>query len=344
MNTLQAAAAATQDLPASPSSQVSIDSTVGALHNGVSVGVFLFGILTVQLYYYFEHHGGDGLYIKGITAVSWILELIRTIAMLQLSYYLSVTKFGSFTFLDFPQWSLEALVVLCALMDVIAQVFYGLWIRSLSKNWYIPSICLFLALSQLSLILALAAIASNSPIAIAFERFKPVLIASFSCTSAMDLVVTISLCWYLRKAEGQLGIRGNILVIAESGLITLLLGIANIVTLVSYPSTYVWVATVVLRGQVEMNCILTCLNGPHLRKTDQVIVNMGKRHRFTYCSPDHMTRDLRLDIQIEKVDTSTGGSDFGRLSALDIVPEAKKASPLQPLACPICLYRNTDSR
>lgn len=59
------------DSPLPPPSGVSLDATLGALQIGVSMVVFLFGILTLQMYYYYEHHSGDGPFVKGfVSAVS----------------------------------------------------------------------------------------------------------------------------------------------------------------------------------------------------------------------------------------------------------------------------------
>jgi hypothetical protein len=49
---------------------ISLDATLGAVQIGISLSLFLFGILSLQGYYYLEHHGGDGLYIKGFVSLS----------------------------------------------------------------------------------------------------------------------------------------------------------------------------------------------------------------------------------------------------------------------------------
>ena len=47
-----------------------VSTTLGVIQNSNSVSVFLFGVLTLQVYYYFEHHSGDGPYIKGLVSLS----------------------------------------------------------------------------------------------------------------------------------------------------------------------------------------------------------------------------------------------------------------------------------
>ena len=47
---------------------MSYDEYLGALQIGVAFGLSLFGVLYLQLYYYFEHHRSDGRYIKGLVS------------------------------------------------------------------------------------------------------------------------------------------------------------------------------------------------------------------------------------------------------------------------------------
>jgi hypothetical protein len=54
----------------SPLSTSTLNQTVGAVQIGISLAVFLFGILTLQVYYYYSHHGGDGPYIKAFVSTS----------------------------------------------------------------------------------------------------------------------------------------------------------------------------------------------------------------------------------------------------------------------------------
>jgi hypothetical protein len=47
---------------------ITMGNTLGALQVGTAIGAFLFGIVSLQLYYYWEHHGTDGPYAKAIVS------------------------------------------------------------------------------------------------------------------------------------------------------------------------------------------------------------------------------------------------------------------------------------
>jgi hypothetical protein len=46
------------------------DEVYGALLIGVALSIFLFGVLTVQIYYYFEHYESDARWIKSMASRS----------------------------------------------------------------------------------------------------------------------------------------------------------------------------------------------------------------------------------------------------------------------------------
>lgn len=84
-------------------------------------------------------------------------------------------------------------------------------------------------------------------------------------------------------------------------------GVVNIACLAASPDNYVWLAFSLVRGQVEMNCVLTCLNARHLWKTGLPFVHMGERRSFLGShASDHMTT---LDILIEKSATTESHTD-----------------------------------
>jgi hypothetical protein len=51
-------------LPPGLLTNLNVTNTIGALHIGTYIAVSLFGLVTIQVYYYYLHHSGDGLYIK----------------------------------------------------------------------------------------------------------------------------------------------------------------------------------------------------------------------------------------------------------------------------------------
>lgn len=43
---------------------ITLDNTIGSLQLGASIGTGLFGVASIQVYYYYQHHLGDGVFVK----------------------------------------------------------------------------------------------------------------------------------------------------------------------------------------------------------------------------------------------------------------------------------------
>lgn len=54
----------TSNLPLELAPGITLDNTIGSLQLGASLGTGLFGVASIQVYYYYQHHSGDGLYVK----------------------------------------------------------------------------------------------------------------------------------------------------------------------------------------------------------------------------------------------------------------------------------------
>ncbi|KAJ6498122.1 hypothetical protein C8R47DRAFT_1212446 [Mycena vitilis] len=73
---------------------MSMDGTLGALEIGSTGSVFLFGILTVQVYIYQRTYSADSRFIKALVGAVWMLELGHTITTNHAVYYMTITAFG----------------------------------------------------------------------------------------------------------------------------------------------------------------------------------------------------------------------------------------------------------
>jgi hypothetical protein len=53
---------------------VDVGNTIGALHCGLAISLFLFGVVTLQVYFYFEHYPED---VRALKALVCCLPLAR---------------------------------------------------------------------------------------------------------------------------------------------------------------------------------------------------------------------------------------------------------------------------
>ncbi|KAF8580207.1 hypothetical protein K439DRAFT_318635 [Ramaria rubella] len=101
-----------------------IDNTWGAVLMGVFIGIFLYGILTLQMYMYYQRYPKDNLYLKSIVAVIWTFDTVHTVFITHMVYTYLVTGFGDYTALGENIWSFNAHVFITTIVACISQVFF----------------------------------------------------------------------------------------------------------------------------------------------------------------------------------------------------------------------------
>jgi len=315
-----------------PPPGISIDATLGALQIGVSLSVLLLGILSLQVYYYLEHHNGDGLYIRGYVGIVWLFELLHTVCALHLLYFFSITNFGNIAFFGAAPWSLKALITGCGILDVAFQTFCGLRIRLLSKRWEVPVLCWGLAITQFGLILTIVIKLESLQIVTFFSQCHGLFLSFLAVRTFMDLVGPVFLWYNLRKSESHtsLSARRYALLVIETGCIVFLIEFCSLATGVWSRGSFYWLAIAIVRAKVLANCIMTSLNSRHLWNSTLPLVEFGKKNYFV-ASPQTNKNPKVLDIMIEKSNstTSTQSIVYSEQDQLEL-SDSKQAGGYKP--------------
>jgi len=291
---------------------LNVGGTLGALELGVSVALFLFGVLTLQVYYYYSHHGGDGPYLKALAAIIWILELSRTIAMVDLNYHATITNRGTDSSSSVHTWALIAVIGICSLLDATFQIYYALRIKMVSKRWGIPlaAFCWCLSVVQFLLVMAILPLLFSMEISNFFMKHLQLLIIAFAIRVLLDFLTAMLLCYYTPRAEGRMSNRKWALLLIESGGPTFILGVATLIALVASSKTYVWFALAIILGVAQMNCFFAGLNSRHLWTSGLPLVELGKKPNvLAFYQPSKIT-DLSFGIHVDKSNSSSAAASM----------------------------------
>ncbi|ESK82282.1 hypothetical protein Moror_15472 [Moniliophthora roreri MCA 2997] len=183
-----------------------VNNTIGALEVGALVTIFLFGVVTLQVYFYFSRFPDDSWYIKLLVRGISILDLGHSIALCHYLYTVTVTQYGKPSLLLVPAQSVDVAILLGGLIGPIEQ---GWFIRRLyvfSGNLFLTTICTLLSLVRVTGTVALAAIALEQPPINEFTEDWRWLILLVLITGAVtDLILASTLWYYLmqwkRKAD-----------------------------------------------------------------------------------------------------------------------------------------------
>ncbi|KAJ7255757.1 hypothetical protein C8J57DRAFT_1345556 [Mycena rebaudengoi] len=270
-----------------------LDDTLGAFEIGGVVCTFLFGIGTLQTFYYYGHFPADSKLLKSAVGLLWILELGHTISTWHAIYSVTVTFYGQSQYIKRPPHSLEMVVVFSAPIYFIVQVFFANRIRKLSGRWAITIICWVLAF--------LRAVGSAGVIAISLhikeiselqERYKPLMITLITLGAMGDVLIAASLCYCLRTMrtsevdETRRMVDTLVLWTIESGVAT---GGASVITILLFVlrSDLVWIAFYLILAKLFSNSFLASLNGrQRFRVPKSDVVNLGTGHLSS--NPSHL--------------------------------------------------------
>ncbi|KAH9948162.1 hypothetical protein B0H21DRAFT_254421 [Amylocystis lapponica] len=180
-----------------------IRSTGGAVLVGGAVAIFLSGTVAMQVIIYSKLYVTDPLKIKAVVLLLWLLDILHTLfTVLALWKYL-IMGWGQPALFNYVAWSIASTVLLTAMTTFLVQCFFAYRVYTVSHK----SICMAVIIVTLAVVRLGAALASTAEMVrlhslIAFkDQIGYVFTIGLSASAALDILVTVSLCYFLRKSR-----------------------------------------------------------------------------------------------------------------------------------------------
>ncbi|KAJ7892398.1 hypothetical protein B0H13DRAFT_2529218 [Mycena leptocephala] len=252
-----------------------LHDTIGAVQIGAVVGTYLFGIETLQAYYYFRHYPTDGKWLKLMVVAIWVFELGHTISVWHANYELTVTFYCQPQHLEVPPYSLEMSIIFAALM------FFANRIRVLSGKWLIPIFCWTLAILRFIANCALFGVQWANPNVTTMEtRFKWLQSTTLAIAMVTDITIALSMCYWLWKIRQSRFKRTNMIVDAlliwslETGTVTSTASGAELILFLAR-NDLSWFPFFLLQAKLYANSLLVSLNVREQFRSGPNLVNLG---------------------------------------------------------------------
>ncbi|KAJ7578232.1 hypothetical protein C8J56DRAFT_969458 [Mycena floridula] len=247
----------------------SLNLLIGPIMVGVIIGVFLYGIATVQSYIYFRSDAcvKDKVWLKVLAACVWFLETLLTILGCSYLYYLTITHFGQYSRLDDVSWSLSGFVVVHCTMVLIVQSFYAWRVRVISGRWLVSVIAWIGSFCRTVLSLTIAVLMHKEGIITQFKAKYPYCIPfSFSLSLTIDMLNTCSICYYLHRSRTEFkatnALIDHVMIWAiETGLIISICAVLMLILEVSRPDWNIWIGFLMFYTKLYSNAFFVSLNG-----------------------------------------------------------------------------------
>lgn len=256
--------------PSTPPAQAlpKFDDTFGAALVGGFIAAILFGVLCVQSYMFFQKSRAENMLVKVSIALLLAFNIVHTICIIHSLYWFVVTNFMNPTvLLESVPWSLPTTVLFTGLIDITVQGWFTYRVWRLSEhNWLLTSLLAILTLVVFGNCMALAGRLYEVPNFPAYATVNSLVYLGLGVTIATDFCIAVSLCYLLRKLRGRALSRthsmvNNLMVyVINTGLLTSFVCIATLVTRITMPNNFVFVALFYSLGSLYSNALLGSLN------------------------------------------------------------------------------------
>jgi len=242
------------------------DDTLGAMLVGTLFATFLQGMLTLQLYFYFDQFHKDNWRLKALVFAVWAFDLIHLVLIIHGLYHYTVTNWGSLDALAISTWQLDSHVVVTNITSFLCQSYFvkRLWTLS-ERNWFLVMWPLLGALGSMTTGIVITVQIIRTPPFSNFARTTPEAIGMFSMTAATDMLIALMLCFYLSRQKThfkrtQTIVRKVIQYTITTGLFTSVIAIVSLIEFVAKPNTFVFFITYFSLGSLYTNSLLAHLN------------------------------------------------------------------------------------
>jgi len=250
-------------------SVIPLGSLLGAALLGTIISAVIYGITCLQTHlYYTKYTGNDGRAMKFVVALVWVLDSFHLALITIMVYHYTVTNWGDLLVLARTTWSLGLNIMIGNILTSIVQCFYARQIWRLSgKNWALTGTIVLLSLIQLGFGTAFIVHGFQTQFFAADESKanKSVAVAALSGDISCDIVITVSMCYYLHKS--RTGFKGTDTIInmlityaIRTCLLTTICIASSLITFIVLTNTMIHSAFYFIACRLYVNSFLSTLN------------------------------------------------------------------------------------
>ncbi|KAI5118224.1 hypothetical protein M0805_000720 [Coniferiporia weirii] len=246
---------------------------MGALYIGVVLGMALWGIGSVQMYYYFNRYSNDHWRLKLIVVTAWALDTLHQALITHACYVYLITEYANVPYLLHLEPTLETFLV------------YRIW-RLSHKNMLLVCVLEIIVIAEF--IAVTCASHKNDPWIIRNNRFNFLCAAFFgrgiqfssflqvpsigwisklinSLMVASDFSVAGSLIFYLHRSRtgfrrSETIINRLIIFTINTGLVTSISAAMSLIFSSLYPTALIYVAFFICVSKLYVNSLFATLN------------------------------------------------------------------------------------
>ncbi|KAF9478010.1 hypothetical protein BDN70DRAFT_880548 [Pholiota conissans] len=183
-----------------------IDNTVGAIVLGVVGASFLFGITTLQAYWYYHSYPSDSLLHKCSVALLWTLDAFHLALVVHTVYAYVVGGFDDRYALLHIEWSLKLQISINVVVVLMVHSLYAsrVWLLSGYHQGFLGYIVAFVVVGGFVVGVILAYMTYTVHTFLELETISWAIDAALATSTTIDFIIAAAMCYYLSKSKGSI--------------------------------------------------------------------------------------------------------------------------------------------
>jgi len=245
----------------------SVDTTLGAAFVGFSLSIFVLGILSAQVYTYYQRYPLDKPAYKFLVAGLWVLEVGHTVLTGHFFYVYAISNWGNgLILLGAPIWSIIVQVPLGAFMGLIVKCCFAMRVwRFSGHNIWITGLLVVAVLGQCGCSIWYTVVGFNLTSLTNIGSLFDIATVSLALGAFTDILTALTLSWYLRRLKtgykhSDSIINRLIIYAINTGMLTSTISAACLVCYDLMPTNYVFIACYFVLSKLYANSLMATLN------------------------------------------------------------------------------------
>ncbi|KAF7440113.1 hypothetical protein PC9H_000457 [Pleurotus ostreatus] len=311
-------------------SAIAIDNTMGAALIGCILAAALYGVSTVQTFFYFTHYSRDPWYTQQIVLAVWVFDTLHqalithTVYHYVISNYFNPTALGNMIWQEYPGMlpvgfsfidpcidefsQLEVLVNGFIGLIVQSYLMHRIWRLSGKKIWPLILIGPFIV-GEFMCSLVFTILSLQMTTFAELTSLKGLSMSVNVLAAAGDLLISICLVLMLHKRrtgfkKSNTIISRLIIFTINTGLLTTMCAIASLISILVWDTTLIYVSFFFCIGRFYANTLLATLNARSIIRSvgadsDTNSVPLSGRHASSTLNKVGGPKPTNISIQID---------------------------------------------
>ncbi|KAJ7153927.1 hypothetical protein C8R43DRAFT_1186753 [Mycena crocata] len=227
----------------------------------------LFGTLTIQIYLYYQAFPKDRSFNKYLVYGIYLFEFVQTMLVTHSAFATFGYGFGNVAALTNMHFAWLTVPIMSGIVAFVGQSFYAYRLHVLSKSWGLSIVIIAVSLTSTGGALATGVFSYQVDDVTLLNNRKTSTAVGIWCggSALCDILIAVAMTYYLAKSDT--GFRQTRVLISklirltiETGSITALCALANLILFFAFPGTAYYGTPALLMPKIYANTILAVLN------------------------------------------------------------------------------------